>query len=249
VRTGYPLLGCAIVLGSWGLLAYTGVFSPVLLPGPNRVFVRLCEMGLSGELVADTRATLYRWIVGFLLGSGVGIPIGLLMGHFHPVRRTLAIVVDAVRALPVIALMPLFLIFFGVGSKAKIAVAAWAAALAVLLNALYGAGRVKEQWLLTARTLGATPAQIFLKVVVPGSLPEIVVGLRIAISHALVVIIAAEMMLGGGTDGLGRKLTDAAMLFRTTDVYAILCVIGLLGYVSNVAFQFIEQSFFPWLRK
>jgi NitT/TauT family transport system permease protein len=224
------------------------MFSPALLPSPRQVVWRLSEMFASGELLPDVQATLYRWLLGFALGAAVGIPVGLLMGHYPPIRRTLALVTDAVRALPVIALLPLFLIFFGVGSTAKVAVAAWASALAVLVNAMSGAGRVKELWLLTAKTFGATRAQVFLKVVVPGALPDVVVGLRIAISHALVVVIAAEMMLGGGQDGLGRRLSDAAMLFRTADAYAILCVIGLLGYVSNIIFLSAEYRLLPWVR-
>jgi NitT/TauT family transport system permease protein len=243
------LLGCGLVVGAWAAVSAAAVFSPVLLPGPGRVLARLGEMAASGELLPDLGVTLWRWLLGFAIGAAVGIPVGLLMGHFPPVGRSLALVVDAARGLPVIALLPLFLIFFGVGGAAKVAIAAWASALAVLVNASYGAARVKDLWLLTARTLGATPAQTFLKVVIPAALPEVVVGLRIAVSHALVVVIAAEMMLGGEPAGLGRRLTDAAMLFRTADAYALLCVIGLLGFGSNAVFQSAERRLLPWVRK
>jgi NitT/TauT family transport system permease protein len=192
--------------------------------------------------------TVARWILGLLLGVLLGIPVGLMMGCSRRVYDSLEILVDFFRSIPIMALFPLALVLFGIGDRSKIFLSAWAALLYVLINAMYGARHAKEPRIMAARVFGASPWQVFTKVIFPDALPNIFVGIRMSISMSLVIVVASEMVMGTQA-GLGRRVFDAALVYKMAEMYAVVIIAGALGYLSNKLFVMAESRLMHWAAK
>jgi sulfonate transport system permease protein len=248
MRRCIVIIGPLILLTVWSSLTYPRLISPLFLPTPAAVAGRLYQLFSSGEIFPDLGLSAVRWIVGLVVGSAIGIPFGLILGYSNKVYRSLEVVVDFFRSVPVISLFPLFLVIFGIGNTSKIAIAAWTALLAVLINTMYGVKHAKETHLMAARALRATSLQIFTKIAAPGALPDIFVGMRIAVSLSLIIVVAAEMMMGTSV-GLGRVIYDAALMHRMSEMYAGILLTGFLGYLSNKLFVLLERKIVHWTGK
>ena len=145
-------------------------------------------------------------------------------------------------------MFPLFLLLFGLGDVAKIAVAAFAAWLVIVFNVAYGVMNARQTRILAARSMGASSWRIFRNVIFYETLPQTFIGLRTAVSLALVVIIVAEMFIGA-TDGMGHRIIDAQISYSLTDMYGSILVAGAMGYGLNLALLFLERSVIHWSGK
>jgi NitT/TauT family transport system permease protein len=208
----------------------------------------LWELFSTGDIFPDLGLSVMRWVVGLAIGIAIGIPFGLIMGYSSKVYSSFEVVVDFFRSIPVISLFPLFLVFFGIGNVSKIAIAAWTAFLAVLINTMYGVKHAKEMRLMVAKALRANRFQIFTKIIAPDALPEIFVGIRISVSMSLILVVASEMMMGTNV-GLGRRIYDAGLMHKMSEMYAVIIVAGLLGYFFNKLFVLLENRIVHWAGK
>lgn len=245
----YFLLGPLGLIAVWLAVTHAGLIDLFFLPKPESVCLALWRLFASKSILPDIRSTTFRWLAGLAGGVLVGIPLGVLMGIQQRIYAALELVVDFFRSVPTMTLFPLFLVFFGIGDQAKIYIAAWATLLYVVVNTLYGVRQVKEGRLKVAKVLRATRWQTLTKVVIPDALPSIFVGLRIALSMSLVVVVASEMIMGGSTSGLGRRIFDSALIYRIPEMYALIVVTGLLGYISNKLFALAEARIVHWASK
>lgn len=232
-------------LCGWGLLSAIQVVDPLLLPSPLAVADFLVSPSQWGHLAIDLAMTFFRLIVGFMLGAFLGISFGIAMGRSVTVYRMLEFVVDFCRSIPVAALFPLFLVFFGIGDASKIATTCWSTALIVLVHTMYGVRSCSPIREFFARTLGASRSQILTTIVIPESLPSIFAGLRVGLSIAVIVVIMTEMFLGTST-GLGHQIFNAALLYETPKLYSMIFLTGLLGYLLNRLFVHLEQRLLGW---
>lgn len=244
----YLFVGPALLALLWSILSYGQLVKPLFLPPPHEVGFALWKAAVTGKFWAAVGLTVYRWIAGVALGSVLGTLIGLVVGNSERLETSVEMPLDFFRSLPAMALLPLFLLVFGVGDESKIAVAAWASFLFVTVNTTYGVRYSRVSRLLLARILRASPIQTLLKITLPGALPSIFAGLRISISLGLVVVIATEMVMGT-THGLGKRILDDALIYRMDDMYASIIVAGAIGYVSNKASVVAERRFLHWVRE
>jgi len=191
---------------------------------------------------------LYRMVLGFGLGAAIGIPIGLLMGRSDKVYRSLEFLVDFFRSIPVTALFPLFLVIFGIGDLAKCSIVAWSTGLIILVNTVYGVKSAKKTRIMVAQTMGASNLETFTKVIFFEGVPHIVAGLRTSLSMALIVVIVTEMFMGTES-GIGRRIFDASVTYRTPEMYSAIICAGLLGFLLNKIFVFAETKLIHWRGK
>lgn len=242
------LIGPIIFIVIWILISYLELVNEFFLPKPDRVLFALWDLIVNKNLILDIQSTIFRWLLGLAIGMIIGIPLGIAMGNSKRLYNLLEVLMDFFRSIPTITLFPLFLVFFGIGDISKVLIGAWATILYVFINALYGVRQAKEFRIKVAKTFHATKSQIFIKVVLPEAMPSIFVGIRIAISMSLVVIVASEMIMGT-TYGLGRKIFDSALVFAIPEMYASIIITGLLGYLSNKLFLLFENRIVHWVNK
>jgi NitT/TauT family transport system permease protein len=252
-RAGFPGLGVALIgpaalLVLWWLAFDAQWVSQKLLPSPWSTVRSLWDSVLSGAMTKDFMSTLQRTLSGFGIAAALGIPVGIVFGANQKIYRSIEFLVDFFRSTPATAMFPLFLLIFGIGDFAKIAVAAFAAWLVVVFNVAYGVMNARQTRILAARVMGASHWRVFRDVMFFESLPQTFVGLRMAVSIALVVIIVAEMFIGS-SDGLGRRIIDSQQVFDLQQMYASIIASGVMGYGVNLIFFGIEKLFVHWAGK
>ncbi|MFZ1735856.1 MAG: ABC transporter permease subunit, partial [Candidatus Moraniibacteriota bacterium] len=189
--------------------------------------------------------TLRRVLSAFFAALIFGIPLGLWLGRMETMYRSIEFVIDFFRSTPATALFPLFLLVFGVTDASKIAVAAFTSMLLIIFNTAHGVMYAKKSRILAATIMGATETQIFRLVLFWESLPQIFVGLRSALSMSLVVIVAAEMVIGTSS-GLGRRIIDAQVTYEIPTMYAAILLSGIVGYALNMCFLILEKKLLHW---
>ncbi|MBI1748281.1 MAG: ABC transporter permease [Acidobacteria bacterium] len=244
MKRGIPW-GIIVLLALWCLLSFPKLIDPLYLPTPVAVLREFWASVSSGLLPRHAAATVYRLVVGFSAGALVGIPVGLLMGYSKRVYSALEALIEVLRAIPVIALFPLFLIFFGLGDRSKFIVAAWSSSLVILINTMYGVQHSSTVRRMVARSLKASEWQIFWKVVLPDALPEILVGLRTGVSIALIVVLMTEMFLGT-QKGIGQMIYNAHLMYDTPTMYVGIIASGVVGYGLNLLLLTAQRKVIHW---
>lgn len=241
-------VGPAIILFIWWLVTALGLVDTLFLVSPQVAFAKLWSLLVSGEILPDLWATLFRMLLGFGIAIAIGVPAGLLLGSSKKLYSYFEFVIDFFRSLPATALFPLFLLIFGIGDSAKIAVVVFIATWVIIINTAYGVFHTPKGRLRYLLTLKAKKSQIFREVTLPEATPHIVVGLRTALSLSLVVIIAVEMFIGTRV-GLGQRIFDSQLTFRISELYATILLVGIIGYLLNKIFLSIETRFIHWTGK
>lgn len=240
-----PVVGPVLLFIIWDLVVRMGLVKVILLPTPSATIVTLVTGLAGGPLLIDFGVTLWRTIQAFLIAAVVGVPLGVLLGSNERAYRSVEFLIDFFRSTPSSALIPLFLLIFGVSDINKIAIAAFGALLIVLFNSAYGVINARKQRVMAAKVMGASRWQIFKDVLIWESLQPSFVGLRSAVSMALVIVIVAEMFIGSD-NGLGHRIIDAQQVLNVKSMYAAILSAGMLGYALNVLFLVIERRIVHW---
>ena len=189
--------------------------------------------------------TVYRTLAGYAVAALIGIPLGLFVGYVRKVYYSFEFVIDFFRSMPSPVLVPVAMLFFGLGDASKIAIIAFTCGLINLVNSMYGVTHCKKVRVMVAKTLRATPIQIFKYVVFPEALPRVFVGLRITLSLALILAVVTEMFTGTA-NGLGRRIYDAHDTYSIAEMYACILLIGIIGYILNKGFLQFEKRLVHW---
>ncbi len=243
----YIFIPVAILI-IWTIFSNLKIISPLFLPTPKLVFLEVTNLFFSGIIFLDILSTLYRTFLGFTIACLIGIPIGLLMGYSNKIYYSLEFIVEFFRNIPATALFPLFLLFFGVGDKSKIFLTAWAAGFVLIINSMYGVYLGKELRIKSAKTMQISGFKLFQKIIFPEALPQIFNGMRIAISLSLIIVVVTEMFIG--TDfGLGHRIIDAQLVYKIPEMYAVIFITGILGFIINKGFISLENKIFHWKGK
>jgi sulfonate transport system permease protein len=240
-----PLLGPLLLFAVWDLAVRGGYIKAILLPAPGDTIVALLVGLAGGPLLADFGVTVSRTLQAFLIAALAGVPLGVLLGSNEKAYRSVEFLIDFFRSTPSSALIPLFLLIFGVSEINKIAIAAFGAFLIVVFNSAYGVINARKQRVMAAKVMGASRWQIFKDVLIWESLQPTFVGLRSAVSMALVIVIVAEMFIGSD-NGLGHRIIDAQQVLNVKSMYAAILSAGALGYALNVLFLFVERRIVHW---
>ena len=240
-----PFIGPLMLFMVWDLVVRLGFIKAILLPPPAATIVTLFSGLMGGDLLTDFLVTVWRTVQAFLIAAVVGMPLGVVLGSNEKAYRSVEFLIDFFRSTPSSALIPLFLLIFGVSDVNKVAIAAFGAFLIVVFNSAYGVINARKQRVMAARVMGASRWQIFRDVLVWESLQPSFVGLRSAVSMALVIVIVAEMFIGSD-NGLGHHIIDAQQVLNVKSMYAAILAAGALGYALNALFLVAERRIVHW---
>ncbi len=240
-----PFVGPVVLFIVWDAVVRAGLIKAILLPTPWDTLHALVTGLVGGPLLTDFAVTVMRTLEAFVIAAVIGVPLGVLLGSNERAYRSVEFLIDFFRSTPSSALIPLFLLVFGVSDINKVAIAAFGALLIVLFNSAYGVINARKQRVMAARVMGASRWQIFKDVLIWESLQPTFVGLRSAVSMALVIVIVAEMFIGSDS-GLGHRIIDAQQVLNVKSMYAAILAAGALGYVLNVLFLIAERRIVHW---
>lgn len=229
----------------WEVLSRTGAIDRRFWPEPSSLVGTFWELLRDDDLLGDIRISTLRILGGFTLGAVPGIALGLAMGLFWPVRVFFMPIAAAIYAIPKIAVLPLVIIAFGTGEASKLAIVALSIFFLVVLNTMGGVLQIDRSFLDVARNLGATPLQTFLTVALPGALPSIFTGLRLALGFALIVIVGAEF-LSPRKGGIGDLIWQSWQIYAIQKMFVGLIITGIMGWALTLALDVIERFALPW---
>ncbi len=247
----------------WEILSRKGVFSPQVLPSPSRVFLRWIDYMkptdpydpgnmraivwlFSGELPHDALASFMRVMGGFAIGSGLALPLGLLMGASPFIYKLFNPLIQILRPIPPIAYIPLAILWFGLGNPPAFFLISLGAFFPVLMNTISGVRHVDPLLIRAARNLGAKGITLFLQVMLPAATPYILTGLRVGIGVAFIVVIVAEMI--AVNNGLGYRILEAREFLWSDKIIAGMITIGLLGLGIDTVMSRINNYLLRWHR-
>lgn len=219
-----------------GLLIWQGaasVSNPDFLPGPYRTLLGAVELSKDGSLFKYIGISFLRVITGWALGSAVAIPLGIVMGRFKSVRVLTEPFLNFIRFIPPLAFITLFMLWFGIGEKSKIALILYSTLFIVLLNTMSGAQAVEEDKVRSARSMGASEWQILLHVIIPATVPFMFTGIRLAMGTSFMAIIGAEMV--AANSGVGFMIWNSRLYFKTDWIFVGLLSLGIMGFVADRA--------------
>jgi NitT/TauT family transport system permease protein len=241
-------LGPIVLFVIWQIFCWLNILNPALLPTPFNA-LKMCFIFLtSSSIYPDIFASLFRMLAGYFLAAILGVLIGICIGIIKSFYHALSGIVDFFRSIPVTTLYPIFVLFFGIGSMSKIAMVFWASFFVITLNSAYGTIQALKTRSQMARLYGATKYQIFRWITFFDALPQTMIGLRVALSYALIVEILCEMFMGSEY-GIGQRVTDSYTRYSINELFALIIIAGSLGYLLNKIFVFIENKVIPWVAK
>lgn len=248
----------------WQAVCSAGLINPLKLPSPGAILGRWWqyaypsepfsnELGISywqwmfsGELVRDTVGSLYRVALGFVIGGGLALPIGLAMGGSQKVYDLLYVPTQILRPIPPSAYTPLAMLWFGLGNPPAVFMISIAAFFPILINTISGVRQVDSIYLRAARNLGASQWTMFTKVILPAATPYILAGVRIAIGASFMIVIVSELV--AVPDGLGFRINEGREYSWTDKVMAGMFTIGLIGLVLDMAITRLNNHLLRWHR-
>jgi NitT/TauT family transport system permease protein len=237
-------LSMAIFLGAWETVVRVGLVNPLFTSSPSRIVAAAIEMFADESFYAHLEVSAEEFFAGFALAIVIGVPLGILMGWYSRVNAILEPFVSALYATPRIALLPLVVIWFGIGIASKVAIVFLGAIFPILVNTITGVRTIEADFVKVARSFGASDRQMFLTVVLPSAVPMLLTGLRLGLGHALVGIVVGEMY--GATQGLGYLIAVAGARFQTDRVMVGIILIAGLGVALTELLRAIERRFERW---
>jgi NitT/TauT family transport system permease protein len=237
-------ISMVLFLAFWEIAVAFGWVNPLFTSSPSRIALAGYEMFADGSIYEHLEVSAHEFVVGYGLAIVLGVPLGILMGWYSRLNAVLEPFVSALYATPRIALLPLILIWLGIGIASKIAIVFLGAIFPILVNTITGVRTVEADFIKAARSFGADDRQMFLTVVLPSSVPLLLAGLRLGLGHALVGIVVGEMY--GATKGLGFLIATAGARFQTDKVMVGIILIASAGVVLTELLRLIERRFECW---
>ncbi|HXY61717.1 MAG TPA: ABC transporter permease [Nitrospirota bacterium] len=247
----------------WEVASRYHVFSPQALPAPSQVFMKWIDYArphepydaaqtsyliwfFSGELPQDLWATFFRVLIGFMIGAGLALPLGLFMGNFERIYQLFNPLIQVLRPIPPIAYVPLSILWFGLGNPPAFFLISLGAFFPVLMNTISGVRNVDAIYIRAALNLGASRMTLFGRVIMPSAMPHILTGLRVGIGVAFICVIVAEMI--AVNNGLGYRILEAREYFWSDKIIAGMITIGLLGLAIDTVMSRINNYLLRWHR-
>jgi ABC-type nitrate/sulfonate/bicarbonate transport system permease component len=213
------------------------LFNSMLVASPEATFAKIGKMLASGELLLHVGVSLRRVLVGYIVGCSLGILLGAVIGRIRVVAELVDPVVELVRPISPVAMVPLAMLWFGIGELSKYFIIIYATVIIVLLNTAAGVSRTPIMRIRAAYCLGATDFQVFIKVILPSAVPYILTGMRVALGFSFMGIVAAELI--GAREGLGFLIMNSQLLLQTDQLFVGLLTLGVLGLIVDRIFRAI----------
>jgi NitT/TauT family transport system permease protein len=239
-----PWIVFAIVIALWQTASSRGWLSPLFMPSPWSVVKALHTLWVDGTLVEHVVASLKRIVPGWLIGTAAGLAVGLAMGIFSAARAAGIPIVSALFPIPKIALLPLLILWFGIGEPSKIATIALGVFFPTTISAYSACDSVPRNLIRMGQSFGLPARDIVRKIVLPGAMPGILAGFRISASVALLLVVAAEMI--GAQHGIGAFVLTAGSLMQTDQLLAGVVMLSVLGLLIAWGLGILERSMLKW---
>lgn len=220
------------------------LFNSNFFPPPSLILARMWELTASGLILSSIGASTGRVIIGFLIGLLFAIITALLMERVKWIEYWLSPILNLVGPIPALALLPLFIIWFGIGEIPKIILIAWTTFFPIVTNTLEGLRSVSSNLIRSALSLGASQTQIYTKVILPSTLSSILAGCQISLGLGFSALVVSEMM--GTTSGLGYMIVDARNYFKITDMFVAIILIGLEYSLLSSILKFLDKKLLSW---
>ncbi|MBI2369154.1 MAG: ABC transporter permease [Deltaproteobacteria bacterium] len=228
----------------WELLSRAKLLHPLFFPPMTRILRALGEIMLSGNLPGHIVASLQRAAAGYFLAAAVFITLGILMGYWQRLYNLFELVIELARPVPPPALIPVAILFFGIGNEMKVFIIFFSCAWPILINTIDGVRGVDRVLVNTALTFGLGRFELIRKIIIPAASPYIMTGLRISVAISLILVVISEMV--GSTDGIGYFILNAQRSFEIPEMYAGMIVLAALGYTLNRVFVLVDGRLMGW---
>ncbi|GAM10281.1 putative ABC transporter permease protein [Geobacter sp. OR-1] len=228
----------------WEALPRLGLIDPLFLPAFSTTIKTLFDLTVSGKLLLHVLVSLQRSLIGFGLAVLIAVPLGFLMGWYSRFERYTDLLMQSLRNTSTFALLPIFLLLLGLGEASKIAIIFYGASWQLLMNTITGVKSVDPIYIKAAKSMGVSDRDLFRKIILPASIPSIVVGARMGAKIALMVVIAAEMI--GAKTGLGFFIQNAQFNFMIPEMYAGILTLAILGLTINYLLVWFEKKATYW---
>ena len=232
------IISWIIIIAVWGLGALN--YDEYFLPSPGETAKSMGTLIESGRLQEDIIASISRVLRGWILAVLAGVPLGLVVGSFKRARWLIEPILSFFRFVPAIALTTLFLMWFGVGDKSKIALIIYASFFPIFVNTIEGVASTDESLIEAASCMGAKKVRVFFTVMVPSAVSHIYTGIRLGLSASFICIIAAEMLVG--SDGLGYLINSSKLYYKTSWAFAGIVSLAIIGFLADRLLQLIGKK-------
>ena len=240
------LVSVVVGLALWELVSRVLVANALFLAAPSQIAVAIYHLARSGQLWRDIGISAAEFALGYAIASVLGIVLGLAMAASRVAKQSLQPWVSGLYATPVIALAPLFILWFGIGIWSKVIVVISLVIFPVAINTEAGLRTTSERLIEMLRSFGASPRQIFLKLSLPSAVPFILAGLKLGIGRGLIGVVVAELF--GSRAGLGNLISQSADAFNMPELFAGVVVLAFAGIVMTAGFGWLEGRLVPWTR-
>lgn len=234
----------ALLVLVWEILAQTGFVAPQVLPAPSKVVRTAFRLATAGSLLSDLGTSLLRAAAGFVIGGAIAFALGILVGFSRLAEALVDRSVQMVRAIPFLALLPLVIVWFGVGEGQKIFLVALGVAFPIYINTTLGIRQVDPKLLELGRVQGLSTRQMITRIVLPGALPSILTGVRYSLATAWLALVVAETI--GAQSGIGFLAMDAREFLRTDVVVLTIVIYALIGVVADSVARLLERRLLAW---
>jgi sulfonate transport system permease protein len=233
-----------VAVGAWYVIAVSGLITGALVPTPGQVFAQFWRLLTTQRLWFDMYMSFQRVVLGLSAGMVLAVPVGFVLGWYRPVRTAVDPLVNFFRALPPISLIPLVIVYFGIGEVAKIVMLFYAAFFTGVIVMYEGIVQINPLFVRVARTLGASDAEIFRRVIVPLTVPHVLTAVRVALGVTWATLVASELI--AAQRGLGAVIQNAANYFQLDIIYAGIISIGLIALVMDRCLRALAARLVQW---
>ncbi|MFM0004863.1 MULTISPECIES: ABC transporter permease subunit [Paraburkholderia] len=233
-----------LVLVLWEAAARIGLIAPQVLPAPSSVAETALDLARNGDLFVHLGVSLLRAMAGFLIGGIIGLALGIMVG-FSPLAQALFDrSIQMVRAVPFLAMLPLVIVWFGVGEVAKIFLVALAVLFPIYVNTMLGIRQIDPKLMELAKVIGLNWTAIVRRIILPGAMPSILTGVRYALAHAWLALVIAETL--ATTKGIGFLAMDAREFLQTNVILLTMIIYAIIGVVADALVRSLETHFLSW---
>lgn len=239
---GWLTFGLILLL--WEISTRAAPKLQLYLPPISFVLTALGKSALSGPIVPHLAVTVGRFLQGYLLAAAIGVSLGIVLGYFRFLHSLLEMVIEFLRPMPSVAIIPVAVLMLGIGDSMIVAVTVYASLWPVLINTIDGVRHIESILIQTGRTFGLKRWQLLWQIILPAASPYVVTGLRIGLSIALILVTTAEMV--AGSKGMGFFILDEERSMNSGNMYAGIFVVATLGYGLNRVFLLFEAKMLKW---